>query len=176
MSEGDLQTVVQKPPPLPAGGSGFMFWILAGLAALVFAPCVLLPVWRDYQALRYAEQVERARLEQSRGELQRQQRRLEALQTDPAVIARVARRELRYRDPFEIAIPVSVQPDAPERPTPLVLDPVVPPAAVTRVVAQLPEADYDRLFCTGPTRTLLMCLSGGLLISAFVLYAPRRPA
>jgi len=140
----------------------------------VFAPCVLLPVWRDYQALQYSEQVERAGLEQARAQLQRQKRHLEALQSDPAVIARVARRELRYRDPAEITIPVSIQADLSEQTAPLVLDAVEPPAVVAWVVEKLPEADYDRFFCTGPTRTLLMCLSGGLLVSAFVLYSQRR--
>jgi len=151
-----------------------MFWLLVGLAAVVFAPCVLLPVWRDYQALQYSEQVERAGLAQARGELQRHKRHLEALQSDPAVIARVARRELRYRDPGEIAIPVSIPAEPAEQPVPLMLESVEPPASVAWVVRKLPEGDYDRLFCTGPTRTLLMCLSGGLLVSAFVLHSPRR--
>jgi cell division protein FtsB len=164
----------QEQAPPPSGGSGLMFWILVGMAAVVFAPCVLLPVWRDYQALQYAEQVEQAGLEQARAELHQQQRRLEALQSDPAAIARVARREFRYRDPQEIAVPVSVRPEGPLEAAPVVLTPVQPPAAVAWLTERLPETDYDRLFCAAPTRTILMGLAGGLVCSAFLLYWPRR--
>ena len=163
-------------PEAPPPSRGVMFWVLVGMAATVFAPCVLLPVWRDYQALRYAEQVERGRLEQARAELARQQRRLEALENDPSAIARVARRELHYRDPQEVAVPVTVEPEAPLEVAPTVLAPVEAPAVIARLVEKLPPTDYDRLFCAEPTRTLLMCLAGGLVLSAFILYWPRRPA
>ena len=151
-----------------------MFWVLVAMAAAVFAPCVLLPVWRDYQALQYTEQVERVELEWSRTELGRQKRRLAALKDDPATIARVARRELRYRDPQEFAIPVSVSVDEPVGPAPVELTPVEPPEVIASVVDRLPNTDYDRLFCPGPPRTILMCLAGGLVLSALVLYSPRR--
>ncbi|MFH0983429.1 MAG: septum formation initiator family protein [Planctomycetota bacterium] len=151
-----------------------MFWVLVGMAAAVLAPCILLPVWREYQALRYAEQVEQAGLEQARAELGQQRRRLQALQNDPAVIARVARRELRYRDPQETVVPVSVPPEEPIETAPLVLKPVEPPSALRWLVDLLPETDYDRLFCAGPTRTTLMGLAAGLVLSAFVIYSPRR--
>jgi hypothetical protein len=163
-------------PEAPPPSRGVMFWVLVGMAVVVFAPCVLLPVWRDYQALCYAEQVEHGRLVQARAELARQQQRLEALENDPSAIARVARRELHYRDPQEVAVPVTLGPEAPAEAVPTVVTPVEPPAVIARLVAKLPPADYDRLFCAEPTRTLLMCLAGGLVLSAFILYWPRRSA
>ena len=159
---------------LPSSGGSAMFWLLAGMAAAVFAPCVLLPVWREYQALQYAAQVEQAGLEQARAELWRQRKRLAALENDPAVITRVARRELRYRNPDEIVIPVSIPPEEWAEATPVALAPVNPPTPVAWIVDKLPETDYDRLFCSGPTRTLLMCLAGGLVVGACVIYSPRR--
>ncbi len=151
-----------------------MFWVLVAMAVVVFAPCVLLPVWRDYQALQYTEQVERVELERARAELERQKRHLTALQSDPATIARVARRELRYRNPKELAIPVRVAVDEPVGPAPVELTPVEPPEVIASIVDRLPDTDYDRLFCPGPPRTILMCLAGGLVLSALVLYSPRR--
>lgn len=172
--EHNVAEPAQLPPP--SDGGSIMFWVLVGIAAAVFAPCVLLPAWRDYQALQYAEQVEQAGVEQARAELEQQKRNLAALQNDPSAIIRVARRELRYRDPEEIAIPVSIGAESQEEPAPVILKPVEPPSSVAWVIDKLPEADYDRLFCAGPTRTILMCLSGGLVLSAFAIYSPRRNA
>ncbi|MCP4590438.1 MAG: hypothetical protein GY842_06830 [bacterium] len=153
-----------------------MFWVLVSMAMAVFSPCVLLPVWREYQALAYAEQIKQAELVAARSELAHQQRRLAALQNDPAAIARLARRELGYQVPNEITVPVSVPPEASADATPIELIPAAPPAAVAWLTDRLPDTDYDRLFCTAPTRTLLMCLSGGLMIAALIMYAPRRRA
>ena len=50
----------------PSSSGSVMFWVLVAMAAAVFAPCVLLPVWREHQALQYAAQVEQAGLEQAR--------------------------------------------------------------------------------------------------------------
>ncbi|MCK4659453.1 MAG: septum formation initiator family protein [Phycisphaerae bacterium] len=162
----------QAAPPSNRGNG--MFVVLVGMAAVVFAPCVLLPIWRDYQALRYAEQVEQAELERARALLQLQRRRLEALQNDPAAIARVARRELGYRDPHEFTVPVVLAPEQVVEIAPVALTPVEPPGVVAGLVGKLPAADYDSIFCHEPTRTILMCLAGGLLLSAMVIYAPRQ--
>lgn len=167
----DLEPRQQTPP---ARGGSIMFWALVGLAAAVFAPCVLLPVWREHQALHYAAQYEQAALTRASTKLAYEKRRLAALQNDPATIARVARRELRFRDPEEVAIPVSALPRAPAEAPIFDLTPVEPPSVVAWAVSKLPEADYDRLFCHPPTRTLLMCLAGGLALSAFVIHSPPR--
>jgi hypothetical protein len=150
-----------------------MFWLLIGMSAAVFAPCVLLPVWREYQALSYAEQVERAKLAQAHARLEEERRRLDGVQADPTVIERLARRELRYRGPEETAVPVNVRPE-PKAAEPVAVRPVSPPRPLAWVARQLPESDCDRLFCAGPTRTLLMCGAGALVVTAFLLYTPRR--
>lgn len=168
---------VEDPAGRPAADRGqFLFWVLVGLAWAVFAPCVVLPVWREYQALQYAEQVERTSLTQARAALAHEKRRLSALENDPATIRRVARRELHYRDPHEVTIPVDVPLDPSVETKAAALTRVEPPASVAWIVRRFPKTDYDRLFCDPPTRTLLMCLAGGLLLSAFVIFSPRRPA
>ena len=162
------------PPPHAVDAAGVTFWLLVGMAVVVLAPCVLLPVWREYQALCYAEQVEQARVVEARATLERERRRLTALRSDPSAIARVARRELGYREPGEVTIPVSVAPAGPIKPAAPKLVPVEPPAAIARLVEKLPETNYDRLFCAGSTRTILMCLAGGLILAAFLICSPRH--
>lgn len=153
-----------------------MFWLLIGMAAAVFAPCVLLPVWREYQALKYAEQVEQAAVEQARDDLFTQHRTLAALQNDPAVIARLARRDLRYSERGERVIQVGIHNEEPAQDAAMPLTPVEPPAPLARLIDKLPEADYDRMFCGGRSRNILMGLSGGLVLAALALFPARRGA
>jgi hypothetical protein len=172
--DGELESAEQ---PAPAGGSRLMFWILFALAVAAFAPCVLLPEWRDYQAARVAEEVgirENARL---RVEFDQQQRTLDAVRNDPAVIERLAIRELAYGKPGEVAMPVAASIEA-EEPA-AVPDPIAapsPPAPIERVLAWVPFAADDNIFCDPSTRRLIMGLCGALLVSAFILFPPRRAA
>ena len=166
----------------PAGGvppgprsSGSMYWLLLALALAGFLPCVLLPPWRDYQAVALAAQLEERQAAAVRESLQQRRRAIEAIRTDPAVAARLAQRELAYvrlgETQVEVpgvevaAVPVSYEPEP--------VTPVQPPAAVAGMLGRLPRADYDALFCEEPARTTLTALSGGVLVAAFVLCPPR---
>ena len=158
-------------------GSPLIFWLLMGMAVVAFAPCLLLPQWRQYQALRLAEQVQTQRTEQLQGVVAAEQEKLRALRTDPAAVARLARRELHYRaageqfvavDVPEVADPVREGLDAP-----IVLTPVRPPAMVERALARLPGLNYDNIFCEPGTRNVVMGLSGALALAALVLFRPR---
>ena len=60
--------------PLEIGDSprgGLVFWTLIFMGLSTFAPCVILPEWRDYQAARVAEQREQHRLDQLRRTVKR---------------------------------------------------------------------------------------------------------
>jgi hypothetical protein len=83
---------VESPSP-------FVAWVLllAGLGTL--APTVLLPIWDDLQTLRFVEDLERAETESFRKTLESKKRHMDALRSDPAVVARVARRESYIRGP-----------------------------------------------------------------------------
>lgn len=89
----------------PAPG-GWTYWTLLAMGFAAFAPAILLPEWRAYQNLLIREQWERTRLNQWQRALEREQRLIEGLREDPAVIARVARRELSFRRADERAVPV----------------------------------------------------------------------
>lgn len=148
-----------------------MFWVLIVLAAAGFVPAIMLPIWRDYQAMALAAQAEERLVAPLRSEVQRQRRVLEAIRTDPGVNARLAQRELAYRRPDQREIPL---PGVPASTTALIVEPleaVEPPLPATRLLGRLPAANYDQLFCHGPTRMVIILLSGGLVVAAFALYS-----
>lgn len=144
------------------------------MALAAFAPCVLLPEWRAYQVLRVAEQAEQHRLDSLGRVVDRERSLLEATRDDPAVIARLARRELHFRHPGEYPVLVSVpgQSTSPEEPfTP---DPVLPPPALSRAAGYLPDYDYDAIFCDEQTRLVVTAMSVALIGVALWLPGGRR--
>ncbi|HUU85833.1 MAG TPA: hypothetical protein VM243_20235 [Phycisphaerae bacterium] len=156
-----------------SGGSPLLFWGLIALAGAGFAPCVVLPVWRDYQAMALATQVEEQLAATARADVERLRHTAAAIRTDPAVAARLARRELSYRHPGQAEVPVpGVLPAGFHAPRPMAVQPIEPPRPIARVIGRLPAMNYDRLFLDGPTRVILMLLSGGLVAAAFLLCRP----
>ncbi len=156
-------------------GSILLPWILLFMAVGTLVPSVILPEWRAYQAMHVARQAEQHRLASMQRVVDRERRHLEALHRDPAVLSRMAQRELRFRAPGEQVIPVSVVPvDDLERQSgnAFVPAPVVPPSAVARAASYLPDYPYDRVFCDDRTRVVLMGMSVALMLLA--LYIPSR--
>lgn len=167
----------QADPTAPSDEQpgGALFWVLIALAAIVFAPCVILPAWRDYQSVARVEQQVRADVQRAEAEVERQRLRADALRRDPAVIARVAQRELGYSKPGEVSVALGTTPPSDTAtPPPVSWEPIEPPPMVAGLVRRLPPFDYDAVFCDGPTRAIIMVLAGGLVVAAFVLYPPRR--
>jgi hypothetical protein len=79
--------------------------LIMGIAA--FAPCILLPEWREFQAVRLAEDREAAKVRSMEEVVDHQRQLLEGLQSDPAVIARIAQRDLHFRHPGDGAVYVT---------------------------------------------------------------------
>jgi len=162
-----------------------LFWALVGLGLIGLAPSVLLPEWRQYQALSLAGQVEESKLRAFEDQVERERRTLEALQSDPAVTARLALRELNYRraDEREVSVPVmggvdhgpflsdqkSLDYDS-GNPAGAAVRPPALPGVLATVATRLPRLDYDRVFCDAPTRTIVMIMSTGLIAVAFALF------
>ncbi len=171
MQPGSAQSDHQPPTD-----GRWVFWLLFGLAVVGFAPCILLPAWRDYQAAVLVEQCEQAEVQRLERETDRQRQLADALRSDPSVIARAAQRELEYTRPGEIPVEVYPAPNAGAEPNgaAAVVVPPEPPAVVKRLVAALPRLDYDAVFCHPPTRRVIMVMSAGVLLSAFALFPPRR--
>lgn len=166
------------PPMTRAPGASFVFWLLVLMALAVFAPCVLLPEWRQYQAIRLAEQAQEHRVEALRRAVGHERRVLDAMTSDPGVIARLAQRELQFRRPDERFVPVSIGADSPNLDSgAFVPQPVELPDPLQRAAAALPKFDYDSLFCDPQTSKVLMTMSVALLGIAFGVVArtPDRP-
>ena len=164
------------------GGAGLVFWWLITMALVGFAPCMILPAWREYQEAELTERVRAARVAAATAEVDDLRRRLDAIHNDPAVVTRLARRELEFRKPGEavVAVPVSGVPAVGSPPTPRpetkALKRVEPPVPIARLLAYLPDFNYDVLFCKSPTRETILALSVGLFVAAFVVFWPRNRA
>ena len=165
--------------PQPNGRVVFWLLVLMGLSA--FAPCVILPEWREYQALRVAEQMEQHKLDVLQRRVAHEQRLLEAMRSDPTVIGRFAQRDLGFQRRNERVIRVSFEP-APravdttgEVDAPFVPQPVQPPLIVRRVLSHLPDYDYDQIFCDDRTRPMVIGMSVALIGVAFGLFGRRGP-
>lgn len=161
-------------------GQRFVFWSLLTMGFIGFAPCVLLPEWRQYDSLRMAERKEAYRLEQMESLVQRERASYEALRDDPAVLARLAQRDLSFRrlDQQDVFVPAGELMDWPgsedESDAHLGYD-GSGPSIVAMIVARLPAYNYDAVFCDDRTRSIVMTMSVALIALAFLLF-PRGTA
>jgi len=147
--------------------------ILMGLG--VFAPCILLPEWRAYQAVRAVELAEQHRLDEMKRFVDRERSLLEGMQSDPGVIARIARRDLQFHRPGETTVAVNVPLVGTATENPFVVPATEPPPALARTGAYLPNLNYDALFCEPKTRLVLMILSMGVIVTAIALFWQKSP-
>jgi hypothetical protein len=157
-----------------------MFWVLTGLALLIFAPCVLVPLWFEKEQMRAYEASLTAVVADLEHQAARGRARTQALLNDPQVNERIIRRELNVHPKSEQVIQWS--PDELAAAAPGIDVPASRPAAAaqeensSRCVAVLarwlPDWPYQDLFAKSPQRPLLLAMAGGLLLAAFMLYAP----
>ncbi len=163
--------------------SSVMFWVLVLAAAVVFLPCVLVPVWQDYEIMRRAEQQQALALRVAQARVAGLERHLDALLNDPAVIARLAQRDLAMVRPEHDTVLVGDSVSSGGRR--MSMDGVDGdfseddaltglPAIVGRCIAGLPLSDRHDLFLDAHTRRILLGLSTGLLVTAFYLFPVRR--
>jgi hypothetical protein len=151
-----------------------VYWLLIGMALATFAVCVLLPEWRHLQVLRHAEEGERLRVEQMEALVDHERRLLEAMTSDPGVVARMAQRELGYRPVDGHAVPVMSPVDG----TGLAIHATVtePREIVLPPITAWPPLAFDRVFCDPEKRPILMGMSIALAATAFFLFGARRHA
>jgi hypothetical protein len=156
-------------------GQGLVFWVLVAMGFVGFAPCVLLPEWRQREFLSLAEQKEAYRLEQMEQLVARERASYEALRDDPAVLARLAQRDLSFRRLDHLSVPVpggdSVAWVGPvDGPTDGIVHEASGSGLVESIMARLPRYDYDAVFCDDHTRSIVMTMSVGLIALAFFLF------
>ena len=167
----------RNPAPQPVSSaprSSAGFWFLIVLASLGFAPCILVPAWGDYARVVGQRNQERLHTEQMHVDVMQLRRTLVRIADDPAVTARLSRRELAYRVPGDVIVPVGYRSGSePMRSDPRILatpSPVPLPRWLAPLIDRLPDLDYAAVFDHEPTRRMLMCLSAGPLVAAMVLF------
>lgn len=175
------------PRVSPAFQHTVMYWLLSALAFALFVPAALLPVYRDYAGWRLHRARVEAGIEALEEKVAENEAVIDALRTDPGVNARILARDLNYVAPGERIVRVL---DTPAR------DDVARRAAAVRAaavsvqpredaVAELKpwEAQVERRLGGGPwmqvftdptSRSVILVLSGILVLAAVVLYPPRR--
>ncbi len=170
----------------PSAGSlthPIMFWALTCLSVAMFAPCVLMPAWRQALEIWEYERDLEAVVAGFEARIRRNEARIQALRSDPLVMERIVRRELNRTIPGEelirwdpetlnsvrvhlgAAILPPTGPQAPPPPTPTWL---------RQAGRWLPGWMFADIFVTSPYRQLILGMSGALLLAAFLLYPPNR--
>ena len=156
----------------PGLGTSVVAWLLLAMAIATFAPCVLLPEWRAYQSVCLAKQEAQFRVDAMRTLLDRERRLIAAIQTDPAVVTRLARREFPYRNPGDEIVTIVLSAEPAHDVHSFKPQPVELPPSLAQAAKHLPDLDYDGLFCDDRTRLPLMAMSIGLV--GVGVWLPRR--
>jgi len=169
---------VRAKPSYGNGAAVFWFLILTGV--ITFAPCILLPEWRSYQAANAAQQREEHRVSKLKAVVDRERRQLNSIQNDPTVVARLAQRDLGFHRPGDTVVTVPVDEadsfagltdiDGNELFIPA---PVPPPVWFSRATWWLPDLNYDAIFCDSSTRPIVMLMSMSVIVVAVVLFQRR---
>jgi hypothetical protein len=166
-------------PVKDAGNHLVLFWLLIGMAFLVYAPCILVPIWLETEHLIEAERKANAHVAELQANVAEQDRVLDALRSDPLLNERLARRDLRFHRASEVLLPGAANDEAktnllalhgshvPE-PQPIEIDD--PPVVISLASRWLPALPWKELFATQPNRTIFMLMAGGLLVAAFWLF------
>lgn len=174
---------VQPIGPSPLGHR-IMFALLALLAFALFAPTVVLPMIREYGAVRAEEAVLVHRCAALQDEIDHRARLIEAFAADPAVNEKLAMLDLQYRKPGEEILPVLPRVYEPAPPPKYVPPParselLTPddwPDWAIRAELWAQQRQLIELFLDDDLRPIFLLMSAGLLIAAFALFAPRGPS
>ena len=167
-------TPTQQPKPSPTTpGTALVSWALLFMAMAAFVPCIVLPEWRAYQQVCQAEQAEQHRLANMQQVVDRERRNLDAIQRDPAVLARMAKRELHFQQEGMRTVAVAVVPLKSSTPAAFIATPVLGPRWLRRFTDRLPALDYDNIFCDNGSRTTIMAMSVGLMLLGVSLATQR---
>ena len=162
-------------------GHKILFFVLACLAFSLFAPAIVLPVLRDYGDLVAEERSLAERVAELEGELRHRGDLAKAFAHDVVINERLAILDLHYTRPGEVVLPVLPANYTAAAPRPAE---ALPPERTLTLPPHWPQwagaaqqwADEKGLvgvFLDPTLRPILLLMSAGLAIAAFVLFAPR---
>lgn len=178
--QDETQVPIEEDPSSPLGHR-FMFVLLTLLAFVLFAPTVLMPVLREHCDLLAEEARLREQITQLERDVKRSDELIEAFANDALINELLAIKDLHYKKRGEVILPI--------QPSPANLLPTVPEGdeKPDRRLLKLPDywPEWTReaqqwcdqyglidLFLDSRTRPVFLLMAGGLVIAAFVLFAP----
>ncbi len=162
-------------------GHRLMFLLLTMLAFVLYAPTTLLPILRDYCNLLAEETHLTKTVASLERELEIQDQLTNAFKNDPLMNERLAVLDLHYHKPGEVVLPVL--------PVGYAKQPIDPPEEQHRAANSLHLPDHFptwtltvehwandqgliKLFLDPTLRPIFLLMAAGLVIAAFVLFAP----
>jgi len=167
---------MQQPTTEQHTGRSFVSWLLIFMALGTLAPCILLPEWRTYQMMCMAEQAEQHRLD-ALAKVVAQERRLhEATRDDPAVLVRLAQRDLGFHQIGGQSVLVPVEPSTEPAESAFIPHPPQMPLMLARAAYRLPDYDYDAVLCNPQLRAVVLAMSLGLIGVGLWVAPTREPA
>ncbi|MEK6644814.1 MAG: hypothetical protein AABZ08_13000 [Planctomycetota bacterium] len=181
-SDETFQPSVPADPPCSPAGHRFMFVVLAILSFALFAPAVLLPRIRSFGELLVEEQKLKQRIAELNDEARRRAELEEAFSHDAIVNERLAVLDLGYHKPNEEVFSVihdesisasQVPPMDVHPPRSALLIPDDWPTWTLNAERWAQQRGIVDLFLDESLRPVFLLMSGGLLVAAFVLFAPR---
>ena len=168
------------PIPRSPLGHRIMFLLLTTMAFAIFAPAVILPVLREFGELSLEEERLKIKVADLEAESEHRADLAEAFEHDTLINERLAVLDLHYQKPHEEVVSVTPSdassgqavrpPEA--RNTAIMLPKSSPPWAL-RMQQWADENGVLDLFFDQTLRPVLLLMAQGLLIAAFVLYAPK---
>lgn len=163
-----------------------MFVVLTLMAFVLYAPAVVLPVLREHALVLVEERALRADVTRQTAEIENARKLIDAFRGDPLVNERLAQIDLKYQREGEeivqvplvdLGVPTTTGPAAA---TILDRDLELVPAGWPRWSREAEswarERGLIRLYLMPGVRVVLLLMSAGLLVAAFVLYPPRGRA
>lgn len=164
-------------------GHRFLFFVFVTMAFCLFAPMVVLPLVKEYCELLAEENRLARRQAELQNEILRHDQLLDAFQRDITVNERLAILDLNYQNPREerlAAVPsrLAVAPPPPVKVPVYQSALMIPdhwPADVRAAERWAQERGLIDLLLDGAMRPVLLLMCGGMVVAAFVLFAPRVP-
>ncbi len=162
-------------------GHRLMFLLLTLLAFVLYAPTTLLPVLRDYCNLLAEEEHLTKTVAALEREIEIQDQLTTAFENDPLMNERLAVLDLHYHKPGEVVLPVL--------PVGYTKQPIEPPQDKHNAANSLQLPDHFpawtltaehwannrgliKLFLDPTLRPIFLLMAAGLVIAAFVVFAP----
>jgi hypothetical protein len=164
-------------------GHRLLFFLFVTMAFCLFAPLVVLPLVKEHCELLAEENRLAQRHAELQSELLRHDQLLDAFQKDITVNERLAILDLNYQNPREevlAAVPqhLTVAPPPPVKAPVYQSELMLPdywPRQVRDAELWAQQRGFIDLSLDRSLRPVLLLMCGGMVIAAFVLFAPRVP-